>query len=68
MAEKLDIYDLDGRYLRTQDRKEYYTGIKQQREETGEIDTQVKTIRIRAMRPDGKHILQRRSFEKSENA
>ena len=65
--EKLDIYDLTGRYLHTQERPSYYESIKKERAETGQITTQVKTVRVRAMRSDGSHILQRRSFDKKEN-
>ncbi|GHV20978.1 hypothetical protein FACS189428_0750 [Clostridia bacterium] len=68
MAEHLDIFDLSGRRIDTRDRKEYYKDLKKEWEETGQITTQVKTVRIWAMRENGDHILQKRSRSKKENS
>lgn len=66
-GELLEIYDLEGRLLGTQKRKEYYADIKKEFAETGKVTKQVKTVRMFLMTSGGRIYLQKRSKAKKEN-
>jgi len=68
MAEKLEIYDLDGNLLETEDREKFYDEIKKEFAETGKITRQIKTIRLLLMNSQGRIYLQKRSKLKQENS
>ncbi|MFH1849056.1 MAG: NUDIX domain-containing protein [archaeon] len=68
MTEKLDIYDLMGKHLGTQERKQYYSEIKQEFKKTGSITRQIKSIRLLLMNSKGRIYLQKRSKLKDENS
>lgn len=63
----LEVYDLRGKFLRTQERKAFYKEIKEEFKRTGEITKQVKSVRILLMNSDGRIYIQKRSEKKKEN-
>ncbi|MFA7244248.1 MAG: NUDIX domain-containing protein [Patescibacteria group bacterium] len=67
MAEKLDIYDLEGNLLRVEDRKKYFIESKEEFEKTGKVSSRVKSIRLLLLNTDGRIYLQKRSRIKPEN-
>ncbi len=67
MAEKLEIYSLDGTLDAVQDRKIFYKEIEQEYRKTGKITRKVKSIRILVMNSKGKIYVQLRSNEKERN-
>lgn len=68
MIEKLEIFDLNGKSLGVQDRKRFYTEIKDEFNKKGKISRQVKAIRLILMNSSGRIYLQKRSKIKSENS
>jgi len=68
MNEKLDIYDLDWNPLQIQDRKEFYTEIKQEYKEKWKITKKVKSIRLILMNSLWRIYLQKRSNSKKQNS
>jgi len=44
-SEKLEIYNLDSELMKIQDRKEFYSEIKNEYKATGKITKKVKTIK-----------------------
>lgn len=66
--EDLEIYDLEGKFLNTQNRDDFYKEIKEEYEKCGIITRQVKNIRLMLMTSAGRIYVQKRSKEKSENA
>jgi isopentenyldiphosphate isomerase len=68
MPELLEVYDLKGKFIKTQDRKEYYTAIRKEFESKGAITSKIKLIRLFLMTSQGRIYLQKRSAIKQENA
>lgn len=68
MSELLEIYDLEGNPLGTQDRKEFYEETRKEYAEKGKISRKVKTIRVLIMNSKGRIYLQKRSNLKLDNA
>lgn len=68
MAELLEIYDLQSNLVGMQDRKEFYTEIRKEYEEQGQITRKVKTVKLFLMNADGRIFLQKRSKLKTENS
>ena len=67
MTEELEIYDLNGKFLKVQERKKFYSEIKDEFAKKGKISKQVKTIRLILMNSEGRIYLQKRSKLKDEN-
>ncbi|MDD5731730.1 MAG: NUDIX domain-containing protein [Patescibacteria group bacterium] len=67
MSEKLEIFDLGGNSLGSQERDLFYSEIKKEFAEKGTITRQVKSIRLLLMNSKGRIYLQKRSKLKSEN-
>ena len=67
MAEELDVFDLEGNFLGSQERKQFYSEIKEEFKTKGKISRQVKTIRLMLMNSSGRIYLQKRSKLKNEN-
>ena len=67
MAEKLEIYDLNGKLLGIQDRKKFYSEIEKEFNNTGKISKQVRSIRLLLMNSSGRIYLQKRSKFKEGN-
>lgn len=67
MVEELEIFDLDGKLLGTQDRNKFYSEIKEEFIKKGKISRQVKAIRLILMNSSGRIYLQKRSKIKNEN-
>jgi len=65
--EKLEIFDLKGESLGTQDRDVFYSEIKNEFNESGKISKKVKSIRLLLLNSEGRIYLQKRSKIKSEN-
>lgn len=68
MAEKLEVYDLEGNLVSVEDRKDYYKRIRDEFTEKGKINSQVRRVVLLLMNSKGKIVLQRRSKIKKENA
>lgn len=68
MSEFLDVYDLKGKFLRTEERDKYYREIMKEFRERGKITTQVKRVLILLMNSAGRIYLQKRSTLKKENS
>ena len=67
MKEILEIYNLNGKLIKNQERNSYYSQIKKEFEKTGKILTKIKTIKLFLMNSKGRIYLQKRSNLKSEN-
>jgi len=67
MAEELEIYDLNGKFLKVQERKRFYSEIKDEFARKGNISRKVKSIRLILMNSKGRIYLQKRSKFKDEN-
>lgn len=67
MAEQLEVYDLNGKFLGIKDRKRFYSEIKEEFDKTGKISRQVKRIGLILMNSKGRIYLQKRSKLKDEN-
>ena len=67
MLEKLDIYNLKGKFLESKDRKLFYTEIRKEFAEKGKISRKIKSIRLLLMNSTGRTYLQKRSNNKNEN-
>lgn len=67
MTEKLEIYDLKGNLLGTQDRDVFYKENKEEFKQTGKITRKVKIIRLLLMTSAGRIYIQKRSHNKKEN-
>lgn len=68
MSEKLETYDLNSELIGIEDRKKFYTEIKNEFKETGKITKKVKTVKILLMNSSGRIYLQKRSKIKAENS
>jgi len=67
MGEKLEVYDLKGKLIGVEDRKKFYSEIKEEFGKKGKISRQVKSIRLILMNSSGRIYLQKRSKIKAEN-
>jgi len=67
MSEMLEVYDLEGNFLKVQDRGQFYKEIKSEFAKKGKISRQLKRIGILLMNSKGKIVIQRRNWHKNEN-
>lgn len=67
MTELLEVYDLEGKLLKVQERSKFYSDIKKEYASKGRISKQVKAVRILLLNSRGRIYLQKRSKLKSEN-
>ena len=68
MGEKLEIYDLNSDLITIENRKKFYSEIKNEFKKTGKISKKVKAIRLILMNSSGRIYLQKRSKIKTENS
>jgi len=68
MSEKLETYDLNSELIGIEDRKKFYTEIKNEFKKTGKITKKVKSIRLILINSSGRIYLQKRSKIKTENS
>jgi isopentenyldiphosphate isomerase len=68
MNELLEVYKLDGTFVKTQNRDEFYDEAKKEFNEKGSISKKIKTIRVLLMNSLGRIYLQKRSELKNQNA
>tara|TARA_Y100000031_G_C8175755_1_gene364018 strand:+ start:380 stop:1036 length:657 start_codon:yes stop_codon:yes gene_type:complete len=61
MAEFIEIYDLEGNYLRDEERKSFYKQLKEQYDKEGKTDTSTKGIYLFLIDRGGNIYLQKRS-------
>lgn len=66
--EILEIYDLEGTFLGTETRSNFYAEIENEFAKTGKITKKVKSIRVMLMSSDGRLYLQKRSKLKVHNS
>ncbi len=67
MVELLEVYDLNGRLLKTEKREKFYSESKEEFNKKGRISRQVKTVRLILINSKGRIYLQKRSKLKDEN-
>jgi len=67
-TELLEVYDLKGNLLRVEERKKYYSQIKEEFAKSGKITTKVKSVRLLLSTSEGRIYMQKRSKMKTENA
>ncbi|MEA3343727.1 MAG: NUDIX hydrolase [archaeon] len=67
MTELLEVYDLQGKLLKVQERSKFYSGIKKEYASKGRISKQVRAVRILLLNSRGRIYLQKRSKLKNEN-
>ncbi len=67
MVELLEVYDLNEKLLKVEERKKFYSDVKKEFIKKGKISRQVKTIRLLLMNSKGRIYLQKRSKLKDEN-
>lgn len=68
MNELLDIYDLEGNFIGTQDRASFKDDALKECKATGVVSKKIKTTRLILMNTNGRIYLQKRSIMKAENA
>ena len=68
MSEKLEVYDLNWKLLKVQNRKDFYSEIEEEYKNTQKITKKVKSIRLLLMNSSWRIYLQKRSNIKSKNA
>ena len=68
MGEKLEVYDLKGKLIGVEDRKKFYSEIKEEFNKKGKVSKKVKTIKLILMNSSGRIYLQKRSKIKDENS
>ncbi len=68
MQELIEVYKLDGTFIGTQDRDDFYTEAKKEFAQSGAISKKIKTIRVLLMNSRGRIYLQKRSELKKENS
>jgi isopentenyldiphosphate isomerase len=66
--EPLEIYDLDGNFLKIQARKEFFDEAKKEYFEKGKVSKQVKRVLLLLMTSNGKIVIQKRNKHKYDNA
>ena len=67
MSEMLAVYDLKGKFLRTEERNKYYAAIKEEFAKKGKIKTQIKRSTLILVNSKGHIVIQRRNKHKHEN-
>lgn len=67
MTELLEVYDLQGKLLKIQERSKFYSDIKKEYASKGRVSKQVKSVRILLLNSRGRIYLQKRSKLKNEN-
>jgi len=67
MKELLEIYDLNDKLIKVEERDKFYSEIKEEFSSKGKITRKVKTIRLILLNSDGRIYLQKRSKIKSDN-
>ena len=67
LKEKLEVYNLKGKFQRVMDRKAFYAKSKREFLKFGKISTKVKTVRLILMNSNGMIYIQKRSNAKKEN-
>src|SRR3989338_4840052 len=67
MTDQLEIFDLKGKSLGFQDRKNFFRAVKQEFNKTKKISKKIKSIRLLLMNSKGRVYLQKRSKLKEEN-
>ncbi|MCK5107681.1 MAG: NUDIX domain-containing protein, partial [Nanoarchaeota archaeon] len=68
MSEKLEVYDLDSNLIGIEERKKFYSEIKDEFQKTSKITKKVKSIRLILINSTGGIYLQKRSKIKTENS
>lgn len=66
--EFINIYDLEGGFLRVEERAEYYKKAYEEYRRNGSLSTQVLVVKGLILTPQGRCYLQLRSKDKKENA
>jgi len=66
-SEILEIYDLEGNLIKTEERTKFYKDIRKEFKQKGEISRQVKSIRLLLLNSNGRIYIQRRNELKPEN-
>jgi isopentenyldiphosphate isomerase len=66
--EELEIFNLKGKYIGSEDRKKFYAEIKEEFAKKGMISRQAKSIRVLMLNSKGRVFLQKRSKFKEENS
>lgn len=67
MAEKLEVYDLNNKLIKVEDRDKFYAEIEQEQKANNKISKKVKSIRVILMNSQGRIYLQKRSKLKEVN-
>lgn len=65
--EKLEVYNLKGKFLGIKSREDFYTKSKREFSKFGKISCKVKTVRLILMNSKGMIYIQKRSGSKKEN-
>ena len=68
MREFIDVFDLQGNFLETQDRKSFYDEIEKEFNQKGIISKKVKVVNVLILNSKGRIYLQKRSTLKSQNS
>lgn len=68
MAENIKVFDLNGNFIKVQDRDIFYEEIRDEFKSTGEITKKIESIRVLILNSKGRIYLQKRGATKSENA
>ncbi len=66
--EKLEVYNLKGKFQKVMDRKVFYAKSKREFLKFGKVSSKVKTVRLILMNSNGMIYVQKRSNSKKENA
>lgn len=68
MTELIEVFGINGEFISTQNRADFYSSAEKEFKDTGEVTRRVKTIRLLLMNSDGRIYLQKRSKQKAQNA
>ncbi len=67
MKEILEIYDLNDKLIKTEERDKFYSEIRKEFSDTGKATKKIKSIRLLLLNSEGRIYLQKRSKIKSDN-
>ena len=67
MPEQIEVFDLEGEFIKVEDRDKFYKEIKAEYSKNKKITKKVKTIRLLLLNSKGRIVIQRRNFTKEEN-
>lgn len=67
MAEKLEVYSLEGKPLGEENREKFYEDVKNEFAKKGKVSRKIKSIRLLLMNSKGRIYLQKRSNLKEDN-